>query len=89
MNQIDQAVLINDEKIYIDNPNNDAFVPNNDTFVPESKTLINNKTTVKPKIETIKDNVESVLGIGNTQYTVPTNINFEEQQDIIDNLDLD
>ncbi len=102
----DQAVIIDDKKIYIDNPNNDnnfikndEFVPENDTFIPEIKIPpINKKSTVKLKNETIKDNVESLLGIGNTQYTVPiekqytvsnNNFNFEEQQDIIDNLDLD
>lgn len=46
----DQVILINDEKIYIDNPNNDK----NDEFVPES----DKKSTIKSKDEPVITNFE-------------------------------
>lgn len=73
----DQAVLINDEKIYIDNPNNDNNIIKNNEFVPESD-----------KKSTIKSKDEPIVNLNN--YSVPTNnFNFEEQQNIIDSLYLD
>ncbi|WP_338987034.1 recombinase RecT [Spiroplasma endosymbiont of Dasysyrphus albostriatus] len=88
--QIDQSSVINEEEIsYIDNPNNDNQKVKLKDLDNDNKTFNDEKQTLNLKNEKVKDNIESLLGIGNTQYTVPTNFNFEEQQNIIDNLELD
>lgn len=88
----DQAVLMEDQKLYIDNPNNAGFVPKNDsniikndTFVPENASIVPKVTKIVIKEPQVK--TQEII----EQYDEPFDDNdyFNSQQEQIDSLYLD
>lgn len=97
----DQAVITDNEKIYIDNPNNDIqtkfynSLTNPDNPFENAQEIIDeynqqeNKKITKEHINNIKVKKAAMKSVNNVNPTFTVPSNFEEMQNDIDELELD